>query len=561
MATLGEARGQLLDQVDADPAPSTDYVRRVNGFLDRAVQMLSREAPYLFFEGEHWLKLEPPVEPTLSTDTVDVHTSNSVDFHELLVTDLAIGTTGRQAWTDDRTWDGRDIELLDTSSGDIVHRSRIKTIRNGSTYTHISLETPVPGGLSGPWDWRVHTRVHWLPDDVIEWRSAHIADRQNMHEIKVITQGEAEERWFINDHDATASGYPRYAYRRGNFSLRPPARAPLVAEGDDTVAAERWYGPEPGGKFTYAFTYSWGKRDEQHHGIPHYDYDSEVYDVEDRFAADDTFWLEEASKNRVKVPRWESAPSPISDAITTEVMDDAADWAGAIKLTFPNIAYAMGNFFQGLDAGAGFGRTEASGMSGLHIRIYRRRWTEDLTNYNSLGGLTKTSGASITDFATTTAMGRMEFDDSYYLLAEIPIELATAGVFWDRGRITPDYSVRMPEVTGYQGVRFYPVPDSDYDIVLRCLKRPRRLENDQDVLPVPSDATDVVIYKAMTMYYEHMREPAMADRARVLYEEQINSLGKRYGNLHPGHKAFFRRMARTGIYSGRRYVGWRRYEE
>lgn len=569
MATLGEIRSRMLDRGDNDPAPSTDFVRRVNGFINDAYMDLVDEVPFLFFEEEIHFRVEPPLESGSDDDTVEVYDQSSPTrtVVEAVITTQAYGATGTTDIPGDRTLDGRVIELLDSSTDEVVWRSAIGTVytaETGLSRTIISLKNAVRPSVAGegPWKWRIYSNTEWLQNDILEIRAARLLDGASYTPLEVRGQTEAEDNWLMDEWRPAAGGPPRYLFRRGFFQLRGPSRTCLVAEGDDTDADERWLGPEPGGTFSYRYTYTWGKRDPHYQapGIPNELFASEVFDVEFSFTTASDYITTEAFNNRMLHPRFESAPSPASAEITTETMDNASDWAGAIKLTFPNISYQLGTGFAGAtgnNSASTFGRISA-GLSGIHVRIYRRRHAEDFENYDSLGGATKQAGSRIGYGASAPYMSRLDFDDSYYLLAEIPIEHAQQGVWWDRGEITPDYAIRCPNINGYEGIRWYPPPDDDYEVAARVLRRPEPLVSDSDAPRITEDANSLLIYRAQVYYFESLHEYGAADRAKAKFEEKLEEIRARRGDLRPDNRVTYRKPARSLSRRGMRYKWWKR---
>ena len=568
MATLAELRSQLLDQVGSDPTPGVDTVRRVNGHISRAYVQMVKDLPFLFHEEEIRFKVEPPVESTLSTDTVsclseEVQSGGADVIHgEIIQAALASGsTTGQVEWPYDRTWDGRDIELIDPTTSEVVHRTRIRTISRETTQPIISLQVPVNHAVvgTGPFAYRIFTQVEWLPHDVIEWRSGRVVEKGALWPLEVLGQSEAESRWLVEDYDSTASGEPRYLFRRGFFQLPGPRRAAGVSLGDTASTNERWKGPEPSGTFSYRFTFTWGKRSQDFRtaGIGLFDDANTNWQFTDDNPLTADLSRSTGYYNRVKPPRWESAPSPATSLITPTAMPDAATWSEAIKLTLPAWEYEQGFGFFGKTGNDVTMQRENFARSGIHVRIYRRRHSApELANYTSLGGTTKQAGTHIGN--NSTQLSALDWDDGYYLLAEIPYPFSNHNLWFDTGEITPDRNVRLPNINGYQGIRWYPQPDETYTIGVRVLRRPEPLESDNDIPRIVEDGNDAIIYRALTYFYEAEGSFAAADRARKLFEKEVANLAERYGDLRPDNVVVYRRPARAASYRGIGRRWWKR---
>lgn len=581
MSNLAQLRSQLLDQVDTDPAPSTDFVRRVNSFINRAyTQVLPKDLPFLFFEEEVRFSVSPPVESTLATDTVSVESVNifptsiggpETPMPELLVVALEPGSTpGQVNWPTDRTWDGRDIELISPSTNEVVHRTKIRTVRLEESLNPdavvVSLLTPVDieSVGQGPFRYRVFDHAFYLPGDLLELRDARFLNSDTLWPIEVIGQRDAEESWFVDDWDARSTGPPRYVFRRGFWQpLRAPARPPEVSVGDPVQTDERWRGPEPPGMFSYCFTLTWGKLDQsqRHPGIGLLDEQNENYAVTDAIPNMTSLSRVTGYRNRIKPPRFESGPSPVAGPLTTTVASGTT-WTGAVKIRLPSTEYAYGyNFYGFTDStviGDGTFLRTSSSMSGMHARIWRRRHTEDFENYDSLG----TMSNKMLDAYSIRGLSRLDFDDSFYLLAEVPFPLGVNegdhGVFVDTGEITPDYSVRLKPTNGYQGVRWHPQPDATYNIRARVLRRPDSLENDHDSPRLDPIAFDALIYKSLVYFFEHLKEYGAAERAEAKYQAELDSLRQVSGDLRPDHRVIYRRPARSPVHRGYGRKFWKR---
>jgi hypothetical protein len=225
----------------------------------------------------------------------------------------------------------------------------------------------------------------------------------------------------------------------------------------------------------------------------------------------------------------------------------------------------QGSFWQSTPVGAGnpdipFKRSFA-GQSGFKVRIYRRRHTVDFAKYQHLSGVTS-QGAKYDSLAYQVNApgpdyphGHIEISDAYYLLAEVDTKDATRGWFIDDGQIHPDYNRRLRDTHGYQSLSLYPIPDERYIIISNCIRRPERLIDDADVPYIHAEACDILVSKAMELWYEMNGNEAAASNIRSRYQNELFILAKRYGDLKPQAQNMRRAPSRAipGAYSFRRW--------
>lgn len=563
MASLDDIRQALFDEADWDPGASAEAVRRVNGFIDRACQDLALDAPFLFPEAELRFQLAPNVEPTLATDTLSVPTDPTIPSTPrnswILEADLERGTASAVVWKNDRTWDGRRIDLLDPTSGDVVHRSDIQSVSfytdGGFDGVRIALTTPVPHETlgNGPFNWRVYTPVYWLPDDVITWKSGVVNIDGSEQPLNIDGLAAAEELGLIGDIPTASPGTPFHAWRVGHLALQGPNTAPAVTQ-ENPDGGEDWLGPDVPGKFSYCITYTWGKR-------------AAMYQLSGPgvWSGDAGTWLNAGpgsgnsnpawTEDRLKEPLWESAPSPVSAEIDTGDFPGVGVGTalGAIKVELPNIEFHLGYLLAGtFDTGGGSTAYEriSTGLSGWHVRIWRRRHTARFTDYHRMG--TAVLGNSI------DSLTKLDISDAYELLAEMPIDDVNAGIFYDRGQILPDHRRRLRDIHGYQGIRIHPPPDQAFEVKLRCVRRPPRLVNGADVPKLAPEAIELIIAKAGIPFYKMLKDPGSSAAALASYNDGLEELRNRYGDARPRHRPSVKRAARAGARRRPGFRWWRR---
>jgi hypothetical protein len=560
---LKEIRTAMFAQADWAPTQSPEAITRVNGFINRAYNQLALEAPFLFFESKVHLATEKDVK-----SLGGIPASSVYDRIELAGTNtLPLSPTGRDPWTwkvtfthsqatsaptkfnawkYDRSWDGRMIEIT-THNGTLI-RNQIRSVWNKSGTYHFTLVRPWDidtfgdgtanddDGIPG-FKYRVFTEAYNLPDDLIELKSARLRDETNNYPLDVFGQQEAEEHQLDGPDSQVAAGIPRVIFRRGHQRLQGPS-VPPVAKADINADGEVqtvWRGPEPPGSFQYKVTYTWGKRDVEFQlpGMGHWEGFAQPLNILNTTTfpsnpvSSTVTGGDSSSRNRVRTPRFESPASPESEvADTTEFM-------AAIKLSLPNITYALGYLTQVVFGGSTYTR-QSLNQSGMYIRIYRKRIRTDLRDYGAL-------------LQQSTGLGTSQLDsaDDYYLLAEFRADKDNGGVFYDNGEFLPDYNRRLRDINGYQTMAFYPKPDKRYLTEIRGVIRPKELVDDSDAPEVHAEAINVLLERAMVYLYENMGNPAMSQLSNQKYQEALLTLSKRYGDLRPPATPVLRRMTRA----------------
>jgi hypothetical protein len=395
-------------------------------------------------------------------------------------------------WKTDRSWDGRVIEF-ETSDGTKV-RNRIRTIWYDSSDDKYKLTVVHPwdwpnrgaGSSTTGFKWRIYTEEYPFPDDIIKMRSMRLFNNTQQYPIDVMGQDEAEERTLVGPRAQVASGIPRIAFRREHFQLEGPGTAPFVEKAPDTTLVGPnnsptptypWNGPEKPGEFQYIVTYTWGKRDADFRlpGLAKWDTYAGAWTNTGQTIAQAPG--NEPANNRVREPRYESAPSPASGTQPVEFFDETDKTKGytAIKVRVPNIEYALG-FLTEHPSGSPSGKRVSQHQSGIHVRIYRRRVSVfDDTAFDPYRDMSYASKGILTDKAV------IDNKDKFYLLAELRVDEVNRGVFIDDGQYIPDRSRPLRDVHGYQQYALYPRPDQRYEMDVRCVRRPQKLDAEQDV--------------------------------------------------------------------------------
>ena len=177
-------------------------------------------------------------------------------------------------------------------------------------------------------------------------------------------------------------------------------------------------------------------------------------------------------------------------------------------------------------------------QSGIHVRIYRRR-VRDI----ELGP----AYVSLSRGAETLTEGKAFVDnkEKFYLLAEMRVDHVNKGTFVDDGQYIPDRSRPLRDTHGYQQYAMYPRPDQRYELDIRCVRRPQKLEDERDVPRLHAEAVSTLVDRAMAYLYESMGNFGAADTMMKRYKEALELLNKRYGDLRPAAVPVLRRMVRA----------------
>ena len=580
---LAAIRTAMYAQADWSPDQSPQALSRVTGFINRAYNQLALEAPFLFFEDKLRVTTEPDVVSASDSDTLAPVVTSGIDpsgndpwvfrtNYTKTVADADTDELYTTTWKTDRSWDGRVIEF-ELTDGTFL-RNQIRTIWLESDRWHFTLvhpfnlsEHPITADVAPKF--RIYTEAYAFPDDLIELRSMRLASSTQQYPLNIIGQDEAEELILIGPRSRVASGIPRIVFRREHFQLEGPGLAPQVAlatasSTDDKVPTNPWKGPEPPGEFEYVVTYTWGKRDAEFRlpGLPKWNSYAAQWSNTDQTILPYTTHNEFAD-NRVREPRYESAPSPASEKIKIEVpmitdqegTHPALSAYPAITVIVPNIEYVLG-FLTEHVATSPTGERVSQHQSGIHVRIYRRRVStlEHDPAYSYSGLAYDAKGLSGADGALVYPDNKQKF----YLLAEMRIDEVNAGRFFDDGQYIPDRSRPLRDTHGYQQYGVYPRPDARYEVDVRCLRRPQKLVDEQDAPRIHAEATDMLINRAMAYLYESMGDYAASQLMMARYEEGRQTLAKRYGDMRPVSRPVLRRMTRAKS-SGRSRGNYRKW--
>ena len=506
----GDIRARILEQVDWSPDQSASFRAKVDRLINRAYQQLSLEAPYLFFENTARIYTEPDVVNTSDTSdrlrvgsggAPDTQPDSYVLTRTVATADITSGTV--TDWDLGRDWGGRTIEVTKTDGTKLRREVRElwETVDGANSIQHISIDIPWPNNSDTAMEYRIFTREYVLPPDIVELRSARIwGDRGP--ELDVESQYDMERYDYI-DYQGQQSGRPQSLFRGPHKQIDAPTMPPEIAimsevqdptdnEATDPVTLN-WIGPDPIGSFEYCFTYCIGNLD----------------------------WNESAEHMDTPIPRWESAPSPISEL--THVMNVGE----YVRVTVPNMDHIQ-NYFKErtYDPSATAAASPPSPFtapttvrsplrqykSGYWIRLYVRRKSAVTTIVPAMSG--------------TSLESRVENTESFYLLDYFNPTTR----YKHTGQI-PDYERRLKKTHGYQTVRFNPMPDERYEIDCRVLQRPQELLNDTDAPRIHEEAVQALVDKSLVYFYELQGSLELSQNAERRYAQTLHTLTKRYAMI------------------------------
>lgn len=505
---LAAIRQRVLEQLDWNPDQSNMFLAKVDRMINRAYQHLSLEAPFLFFEDECRILTQQDVNNgTATTDRLRPCTVAEVGEDDLMVLYREYTSVtgpgsptlpeGFTEWRFDGTWDGRLIEL-ERTNGTVVRRRAREFWRwvtqvdpnNDPTYLVrelVSIDHEWPLLTEQNIKYRIFTPEYELPADVVELRSARFWNNVR-DDISVVNQYDME-RYEYTDYRGEEVGRPTMLFRGQHHQIDSPIEKPKVFM---TRTSDRWIGPDNAGSFQYCYTYVWGKREK---------------DL--KAPSNETLRTGKSGAYGYE-PKWESAPSPVSDIASSIGEQGLSGFSMPIEIHFPNIDDRL-LFGKKMDAGSPVDRIR-TGHSGYNIRIYVRR---------------------LKDSGSPNPAGRPETvdaqaDSPFYLLDEIDgHELK----YTHDGSKHPDYYRRLKEVHGYQTVRFHPMPDDFYEIDCRVLCRPQKLVVDTDVPRIHHEACEAIIQVALGYMYEMQGQMDAAALCGERASQFVQLLVKRYAAI------------------------------
>ena len=488
-------RSRIYAEADYAPAKSPEAEKRVDEFINRAYYRLMLDAPFLFFSDRYQLPLYPdvvsgdndslqmaenPVPIVTPKDPWVLRTTNDINnVSTNLNTDGLLD--GRRIFLyheADQIWMERRIREVWSEPGGIPTLP-------GEHY-FISVDRPLPDDAPIK-QWVIEMGAFHLPHTVVEVKSLQDLQSGLTREIEVVPEGAAEDQAVEPSLAGRfTSSVSSYAFRREHKNLQAPTFEPVAdaPSSEQGVPTYPWQGPEPGGDFEYCFTYVWG----------HQDLDFRMHGPETQnqnFSASDTL------RRTVLL---ESPPSKVSNAVNNIKALQQLPTPFGIEITLPDIDFVLAFADQ---------TTRRYRRAGIKKRIYRRR---------------------ISTSATGLFARNIETPDSFYLIDEVDGHIQS----WvDDGSKTPDYTEPLQPVHGYQTLQFYPRPAEKRFIQMRAIRRPPPLEDSQSYPRIHEEALDALINRALVYLHKSRGDISAANMSLLQYNQDLDTLSKRYGTMVP----------------------------
>ena len=513
-----DIRQAIFDQIDWQPDTSEQLEEKLNRFINRGYLQLALEAPFLFFEDKVSFRTQPTIssKSAIANDRVTQSTNVETDGIVWTRTYAVSGDrvpSGADAeivqWDPEKSahgavglqlghpFEGRTIEITDSTGR--VHRRKIRSIRwteEVNVHTdYIVLDQPLDlktdAKLASEYTsltYRIVTPSYYLPADLIEVRSIRIWDEAHRDPVHLVYTEEAEEQWWDDIQGSNAAGCPRKAFRTDFFQLPAPTFKPKV-----TIETGTWdttFGQPQLAGYEVFYTTCWGSLDPL-----------------DGIAAGQA-----GTPTYHRRPKFESAPSPISDRVVVKNTDEV------VKIVTPDI-------------GAAYGFTPETTTydeyyrSGYWKRFYIRR----------------------TDQEGDSVGARNQDTEGFYYFDRDP---AHDGVQYYKGDLI-NLSEPYTDTHGYSGIQLSPLPDAEYTVDVRCLRKPQPLVEDQSVPKIPPEAISILLHKILVLVYESLGAYELSQASGAVYLQHLTTVSKRYGSLPTG--VFRKRLARAGGHSRRGY--------
>ena len=511
-----DIRDRVWAAADYAPAGSPEGIARTREFINRALNRIALDAPFLF-ERDVDLYLDPDVRPDNTGTQAD--TWESVNPFDPWVVVSSWNNTNAlplfNRFVDPaRPFSGWHFECKDPAdpTGSRILSFRIREIWEADYGVErrifISFFEPTPyntpgfstgaGGVGVISDWRITMCQYALPPDVVEVQSLRPYDTVNdFGNFRYLTAEDASrygyEGGYWND---TVTSMP-WVYWSGTVETLTNMSVKPSLGGTGTWSSATY--AEPKGEFEYVYTLSLGERHD------------EVQDVNPLGSN-----LVVANDSGRRMPYIESPPSPIAGPVSNVAS------GLQITVTAPNNPLLVG--FADV-------ATTRYRRVGLKANFYRRRISVD-------------SGYAF----TYPSSNHFQHVGSISFLAN------GVAVLTDDGTKVPGR--RLRRVGGYKTLRFSNAPDRRYRLLVRCVVRPYEMLDDSDACEVPPSAIDALIFLSLRNLYEAGGNPSMAASSFMDYERALHALKKRHASLKPSGESWRMRSR-----SARRWKrGYRHYD-
>lgn len=504
--TRANIREAVGDWLGWSPTASNLYVSRANRVIAQAFREVRSNFSELF-RGEFRFWSRAHVQPLSSADTISVDFSGTeydpwVFQRDLSVAELTALSSSYTALETDGTRAGDTLVIRDANGGS--HTREIRwcgaVLRGSPATAHeiIVVDKPWHDQDAAGLSWHIETRNYPMP-----WWMTRITGASHRHydlKIELMTAEERSERYTRWEEP-----YPRIApqgFTVGRRSLDRPRTAPVVTREQTTT----WLGPEPPGTWTFKITRVFGFWDERHpYSLP-------------QLHTSPATTLETPDQYTRLTPKYESGPSPVSNAASTDGTN------GAIVLSLVDYDHQIG-----------FGDTDRARYhrSGFWHAIYARRTA--LPDYSSghPGSDDRPTGYA----GTYTQTVNVDVDEDWYLLAYVP---AYQYEYVFDGTQNVDRMRRCPTHTSQQVLQLQPV-GRELEFEVRGIIGPSEPQDDTTELLVHEDAIDLVTLRAAVLLCPK-KEATTRETVEAAYRERVRQVKSDLASTRPSSQPVERIM-------------------
>lgn len=486
---LGELRTLVRTRLGI-PDLGSKGAKRLDEMINQALRFVTPFLPEAILRHQYRLRLEPAW-------TVGTLSGVADDAYALEV----IGGTG-YSFPSRHEIQARTLEVqLPVEGANIGAQPRyfvsvvrdfvVKVEVGGSTRYFFILDQPFYDTSLTGLAWRVYTDAYPIP-----LRAVDIQTVQLSPESQLLPLAYAESHsglLALRRARGWRSGGRVQAYADGDAQqLQQPRQAPTTSVAQEPAPGERWgydaggtqhgsafvghqYGPA--GQFEYCYCLGWGRR-------------KTPQDLHAGDFGDNVGPVGAPGELRIGQPFWLSGPSKSTGPVSTT-------WGGAaIRISSADMSYVWG-----YNARSG---TISRGYSGLSKWWFRRRLT---TAPSPAGG---------------SPFDAIEADGVWYLWRITPADETTT---WDRGDSDPpDRNFELPRHYGHRAVRFDLTAPNIEDVLLEYHRKPEMLSDDQDVVPIPEEHIDVLVYGVKAQQAERDGDARAVGIAAAQQREALDAL-------------------------------------
>lgn len=462
-------------------SPGTDFSDHVKRLANLALTEVTAADSRAILPEVERIVLNADIE----TDDADVgaYLKTTSDTKVLELVDsagTALPQSALTSWVPDTKggWDGiKWLELTNVDDNNRRHRFQTrewwKAGDPGSEHFYVSLMRPFTYHTSGAvMKVRIHEPFFYLPARVVKIAGNPRVYDDTRYVQSIRTEREMDAKELI-DYFGEDDG-PPLAISPANEVVRLPSpeTAPVLE-----FIEGAWVGtiPSQQGRFRFFYTYTMGRKDPEFFTSP--------------------------GSSAIVDPFWESAPSPLSDAI-----DHATAVPGSeiIRVLMNNIDAELGFDVAG---------TLRESHSGIKIRLYVLRET----------------------VITSAAHPQQDADSRPLLLAEIDPTSGTvtpppAKFEWD-GSVHPDKHRQYRDTSAYKAWKVYPQPDKRYEMDVPVLLKPEPIRTKQQRIPIQDTHVSVFLRRfLMWLCEDDGIDAAEAERHAQHFMLQLGGMTQQESN-------------------------------